>query len=155
MTRTLLLPAFAVVAVVASACSSIESGTPTPVADSRSATAARTSTPEPSAAPTGLALRAQVCAETKDALDLMRDFAEEFGETYDSTEAAEEILELMRTDPEEIEGWVSELNASLGELGVETADAGIGADEPTWRDLTPDQQRQVERAVRDAGAGDC
>ncbi|WKN61222.1 hypothetical protein R1X32_01840 (plasmid) [Rhodococcus opacus] len=97
--------------------------------------------------PDGAALYLQTCHDALDYFDVFRELADMAGEPYDAKEAADGLLELVRTGGEELR---QDLEAS-GDLDVAAADPN----EPTWDEIPKADRTEIERAIYAAANSDC
>lgn len=162
MTRTLAATVLCAAALLATACGSAEPEAADTVATASGATTATTTAAAATTdLPTGNAFYIQACADMTEAFASFQEIAGMTGEPWDPDKAADEMMELIKTDPEVMKAQTDELNESIANLESELGTAPIEttteapSNEPTWDELTKDQQFQLERAVRAAAAGDC
>lgn len=111
-----------------------------------SATSGVTASEAPSKSLHGKALAAQVCLDSLEYFDGLREMAEQFGEPYDPDEAARGLIELAQSGGEEFLNDLEEAG-----MAVEPTDPN----EPTWAELPAADRAQIEGGIRAAAAGEC
>ncbi len=110
------------------------------------ATSGATTTEAPSKSLHGKALAAQVCLDSIEYFEGLREMATQFGETYDPDEAAKGLIELAQSGGEEFLDDLEEAG-----MDIEPTDPN----EPTWAELSAADRAQIEGGIRAAAAGEC
>ncbi|OFV77040.1 hypothetical protein [Rhodococcus erythropolis] len=109
-------------------------------------TSGATSTEAPSKSLHGKALAAQVCLDSLEYFEGLREMAEQFGDPYDPDEAAKGLIELAQSGGEE---FLNDLEQAG--MDVEPTDPN----EPTWAELSAADRAQIEGGIRAAATGEC
>ena len=109
-------------------------------------TSGATTTEAPSKSLHGKALAAQVCLDSLEYFEGLREMAKQFGETYDPDEAANGLIEFAQSGGEE---FLNDLEQAG--MDVEPTDPN----EPTWAELSAADRAQIEGGIRAAATGEC